>query len=287
MLKNVSNFAAENHNNLTPMEQHRTITIDGRTVHYRDEGRDNTRTLVLLHGFLQSLDVWSSYVLSYMNHMRVITIDLPGHGLTDTFCDVHTMDFMAKIVKDVLADAGVEQCVMVGHSMGGYVALAFAERYPYTLRGLGLINSHALADTEEHRRHREEACRSVQANRASYIVGFIPGLFDESRQAALSQDIKDLQEQCLLTSAQSIIAAQQGMAQRPSRIQTLANLEVPTLFVYGKNDPRIPLETGVACAMVPRHSEMLMLDGVAHMAFMEERDYVKPRLRNFVDTCYF
>ena len=287
MLKNVSNFAAENHNNLTPMEQHRTITIDGRTVHYRDEGRDNTRTLVLLHGFLQSLDVWSSYVLSYMNHMRVITIDLPGHGLTDTFCDVHTMDFMAKIVKDVLADAGVEQCVMVGHSMGGYVALAFAERYPYTLRGLGLINSHALADTEEHRRHREESCRSVQANRASYIVGFIPGLFAESRQAALSQDIKDLQEQCLLTSAQSIIAAQQGMAQRPSRIQTLANLEVPTLFVYGKNDPRIPLETGVACAMVPRHSEMLILDGVAHMAFMEERDYVKPRLRNFVDTCYF
>lgn len=269
------------------MEQHRTITIDGRTVHYRDEGRDNLPTIVLLHGFLQSLDVWSSYVLSYMNHMRVITIDLPGHGLTDTFCDVHTMDFMAKIVKDVLTDAGVEQCVMVGHYMGGYVALAFAERYPYTLRGLGLINSHALADTDEHRRNRDRACHLVQENRASFIVGFIPDLFDDSRRAALSQDIKDLQEQCLLTSANSIIAAQQGMAQRPSRIATLARLEVPVLFVFGKNDPRIPVETGLACAMVPRHSEMLLLDGVGHMAFMEERDFVKPRLRNFVETCYF
>lgn len=269
------------------MEQHRTITVDGRTVHYRDEGRDNTRTLVLLHGFLQSLDVWSSYVLSYMNHLRVITIDLPGHGLTDTFCDVHTMDFMAKIVKEVLADAGVEQCVMVGHSMGGYVALAFADRFPYTLRGLGLINSHALADSDEHRRHRDAVCRQVKENRASYIVGFIPELFDDSRRAALSQDIKDLQEQCLLTTAQSIVAAQQGMAQRPSRIVTLARLEIPVLFILGKNDPRIPVETGMACAMVPHHAEILLLDEVGHMAFMEERDYVKPRLSNFVDTCYY
>lgn len=81
------------------MEQHRTVTVDGRTVHYRDEGRDNSHTLVLLHGFLQNLDVWTSYVLTYMHSMRVITIDLPGHGQTDSFSDVHTMDFMAKIVK--------------------------------------------------------------------------------------------------------------------------------------------------------------------------------------------
>ena len=117
------------------MEQHRTITIEGRTVHYRDEGRENTRTLVLLHGFLQNLDVWSSYVLSYMTRFRVITIDLPGHGLTESFCDVHTMDFMAKTVKSVLNEAGVDQCVMVGHSMGGYVALAFAETQRIRHRG--------------------------------------------------------------------------------------------------------------------------------------------------------
>lgn len=269
------------------MEQHRTVTIDGRTVHYRDEGRDNIPTLVLLHGFLQSLDVWSSYVLSYMHHMRVITIDLPGHGLTDSFCDVHTMDFMAKVVKDVLVDAGVEQCVMVGHSMGGYVALAFADRYPYTLRGLGLINSHALADSDEHRAYRDEVCRSVADNRASYIVGFVPSLFDDSRKVALSQDIKDLQEQCLLTSTASIIAAQKGMAARPSRIGTLAALEVPVLFVYGKNDPRIPIELALGGALSAHHAELLLLDNVAHMAFLEEREYVKPRISNFVDTCYY
>ena len=268
------------------MEQHRTVTVDGRTVHYRDEGRDNTRTLVLLHGFLQNLDVWSSYVLSYMNRFRIITIDLPGHGLTDNFCDVHTMDFMARIVHDVLADAGVEQCVMVGHSMGGYVALAFADKYPYSIRGLGLISSHAMADSEQHRLYREEACRQAETNRANYILGFIPSLFDDSRRVALSKEIKDLQDQSLLTTTQAVVAAQRGMAQRPSRIGLLQNIDTPILFIYGKNDPRIDIEVAVSQTLLPRHSETHLLDSVAHMAFIEEREYVKPRLANFVDTCY-
>ena len=268
------------------MEQHRTVTVDGRTVHYRDEGRDNTRTLVLLHGFLQNLDVWSSYVLSYMNRFRVITVDLPGHGLTDTFCDVHTMDFMARVVKDILVDAGVDQCVMVGHSMGGYVALAFADKYPYSLRGLGLISSHAMADSEQHRRYREEACQQAETNRANYILGFIPSLFDDSRRPALSKEIKDIQEQSLLTTTQAVVAAQRGMAQRPSRIGLLQNIDMPVLFIYGKNDPRIDIEVAVSQTLLPRNSETHLLDQVAHMAFIEEREYVKPRLANFVDTCY-
>lgn len=269
------------------MEQHRTINIEGLTIHYRDEGREHAQTLVLLHGFLQSLDVWSTYVLTYMHSMRVITIDLPGHGLTDVFGKVHSMEFMAGVVKEVLNHAGVDQCVMIGHSMGGYVALAFADKYPYSLRGLGLINSHAMADSEEHRRCREDVCHQVLENRSSFILNFIPSLFDESRKLQLSQDIKDLHDQCLETSTESIIAAQQGMATRPSRLDVLQRLEVPTLFIYGKNDPRIPIEIAVSQALLPHHAEILLLDRVAHMAFIEEREYVKPRIKNFVDTCYY
>lgn len=269
------------------MEQHRIIMVDGRAVHYRDEGRSNGNVLVLLHGFLQSLDVWSSYVLTYMHDLRVITIDLPGHGHSETFAEVHSMDFMARIVKTVLDEAGVDQCVMVGHSMGGYVALAFAEKYPYTLRGLGLVNSHALSDSERHQACRKAVCEQVLENRASYIVNFVPTLFDDSNRSALSQDIKDLQDQCLETRTESIIAAQKGMLARPSRIGVLQQLEVPVLFVYGKHDNRIPLEIAISQAMLPRHSEILLLENVGHMAFMEEREYVKPRIKNFVDTCYY
>ena len=269
------------------MEQHRILMVDGHAVHYRDEGRGNGKALVLVHGLLQSLDVWSSYVLTYMHDLRVITIDLPGHGHTDSFCEVHSMDFMAGVVKRVLEESGVDQCVMVGHSMGGYVALAFAERYPYTLRGLGLVNSHALSDSEHHRASRQAVCEQVKENRASYIINFVPSLFDVSCHTSLSQDIKDLQDQCLETRAESIIAAQKGMMARPSRIAVLQQLEVPVLFIYGKNDSRIPLEIAISQAMLPRHSEILLLDKVGHMAFMEDREYVKPRIKNFVYTCYY
>ena len=78
-------------------------------MHYRDEGRGHEQTLVLLHGYLQNLDIWSSYVLSFMRSMHVITIDLPGHGYSECFYEVHTMDFMARAVKAVLDDAHVEQ----------------------------------------------------------------------------------------------------------------------------------------------------------------------------------
>ena len=117
-------------------------------------------------------------------------------------------------------------------------------------------------------------------------VNFVPTLFDDGNRAALSQDIKDLQDQCLETRSESIIAAQRGMMDRPSRIGVLKQLEVPVLFVYGKSDSRIPLEIALSQAMLPHHSEIMLLDGVGHMSFMENREYVKPRLRYFVDTCY-
>ena len=268
------------------MEQHRTINIDGHTVHYRDEGRNNSKTVVLLHGFLQSLDVWSSYVLTYMSRYRVVTIDLPGHGQTDTFGEIHTMNFMAKVVRDVLSHIGVERCVMIGHSMGGYVALAFADLFPYMLRGLGLVNSHALADSEEKRSEREEVCRMVFDNKARFIVDFVPHLFSESRREEMSQDIKYLNDQCLETSAESIVAAQLGMARRPSRTNVLEELEVPVLMIHGKDDDRLLPEVAAAQALLPRRAEMIMLDRVGHMSFLEERDYVKARIANFIDNCY-
>ena len=102
----------------------------------------------------------------------------------------------------------------------------------------------------------------------------------------MNQEIKDIQDQCLETKAESIIAAQRGMAARPSRLHVLRQLEVPTLFIYGKNDPRIAVEVALAQAMEAQHAEILLLENVAHMSHIEERDYVRPRLANFVSTCY-
>ena len=176
--------------------------------------------------------------------------------------------------------------MVAGHSLGGYVALAFADNYSYMLQGLALLHSHAMADDASKRTQRDEVCRQVHLNRAGFIVDFITNLFDDSKREYLAQDIKELRDQCLETREEGILAAQRGMKLRTSRIRTLANLDIPVLFVYGKNDTRIPIEMGLSQAMVPKRSEVLLLDNVAHMSFMEDRDYVKTRLCHFVNQCY-
>ena len=268
------------------MEQHRFITYKDKKIHYRDEGRDKDQVLVLLHGFLQNLDVWSSYTLSYMRYMRVINIDLPGHGYSDLLGDVQPMEEMADSVNAILDELNIDKCVMVGHSLGGYVALAFAEKYPYKLKGLGLMHSHALGDTRQSQVYRNRVCENVQLNRASYIVDFVSSLFAPENRLTLAQDIKDLQDECLETTTESIMATQRGMAMRPSRIKVLETLKVPILFVFGKQDSRLKLEVGISEAMIPYHSEIVILEGVGHMSHIEARDTIKVRLFNFLNACY-
>ena len=128
-------------------------------------------------------------------------------------------------------------------------------------------------------------CRQVRLNRAGFIVDFITNLFHESKREYLAQDIKELRDQCLETREEGIIAAQRGMKVRTSKVNTLSNIDVPVLFVYGKDDPRIPIEIGLSQALLPRRAEVVILDGVAHMSFMEERHYVKQCLFDFINRC--
>ncbi len=265
---------------------HSNITFKGKNIHFQDEGRENNKVLVLLHGFMNNLEIWASYIYSYMNNMRVIAIDLPGHGNSATYGEIHTMEFMADAVHAVLENLGIEQCVILGHSMGGYVTLAFAEKYPYMLRGFGLLNSQAIADEPDVVQKRYESIELAKTNRPDYIIKFIPELFYSKKRNQYSVDIKDVQDLSLETTVDGIAAAQRGMAQRTTRLSVLEDSQVPVLFIYGKEDPRIPVEYAVCQAVLPKYSEIMLLGEVSHMSFLEERDFVKQRIKNFVNTCY-
>lgn len=268
------------------MELHRQTEYKGAKIHYREEGRGNKNTLVLLHGFLQCLDVWSPYILTYMHSMHVIAIDLPGHGYSDNLGNVNTMEEMADVVNFVLDELEVDHCVMIGHSMGGYVALAYADLYGYRLKGLGLLHAHSLPDSQEHRERRQQVCHQVTVNRAGYILNFVPSLFCNSLRSDISQDVKDLQELCLNTQADSIIAAQIGMARRPSRVDVMSKIQVPVLSVFGKQDNRLDVDLAVSQAMIPSKAEIVLLDQCGHMSLIEEVHYLKSRISGFVSICF-
>ena len=123
------------------------IQFKGAKIHFTDTRKG--RCIVLLHGFLESMEIWNEYVKLLSKRYRVICIDLPGHGKSENIGYVHTMELMADCVKEVLYSLQITKCVMIGHSMGGYVTLAFAEKHERNLRGFALFHSHAAPDSEE------------------------------------------------------------------------------------------------------------------------------------------
>jgi pimeloyl-ACP methyl ester carboxylesterase len=265
---------------------HQTLDFNGINLHYQDEGNGDI-VLVLIHGFMSDLRVWSYYVFSYMREIRVITIDLLGHGQSEWFENTpSTMELQAQAVKTVLDHLNIKECVMVGHSMGGYVSLAFAEAYPQYIKGLCLLHSHALPDGNNVKEKREQTCNIINQNRANFIISFIPNLFAPASRDKFYYEIKDLQDSALDSKAEGLILAQKGIATRTSKIELLRTIDIPVLFIIGKQDPRIQLDMVIAQASFPKHSEVLILDNVGHMGHIESRDIIKRRLLSFTYSCF-
>lgn len=234
----------------------------------------------MLHGFLGSLQIWNDFSRELSTHFRVIAIDLPGYGSSDVIEDA-SMEAFAATVKAVLDSLQIKTCLMAGHSMGGYVSLEFARQNPEMLRGLCLFHSHASADTEEAKENRRRTINIVRLNHDGFVRQFIPELFAETNLMRLTATINRLQEIAAGVSVEGIVASLEAMRGRSGGIELLQNIEVPVLFISGKEDPRIPVQKIMSQALLPRHAEMLMLADVGHMGFVEAPEKTLPVLRDF------
>lgn len=257
----------------------KSIKFGGKEIHYKTAGEGNA--LVFLHGFMESLTIWDVFAEKLSANFRVIRIDLPGHGKTPVLEPVHSMELMAAVVKEVLDNLGVEKCVMIGHSMGGYVTLEFASQYPGMLRGMGLFHSHAAADTQEARENRLRTIDVVKLNRKGFIKQFIPDLFAESNAGNFSNEIEQLTKNAEKMSSESMIAALHGMKDRSGKFDLLHNTKIPVLFIAGKEDIRIPVQNILAQAILPGYSEVLVLGDVGHMGFIESEQKTLEMVRAF------
>lgn len=260
------------------------LTYRDKSINYTKEGSGNT--IVLLHGFLESLKMWEEFSKSLSKEFSVICIDLPGFGETAVFSDIHSMEFMAEVVKAVLDENKVKHCVMTGHSMGGYVALAFAEKYHNMLKGFTLFHSHAGADTEEARINRDRAVKAVELSRKSFINQFIPSLFAPDNVETFENEIEELQELARLTGKEAIIAALKGMRDRKSKLGLLMTTSIPVQFILGKQDSKIPYDKVLVQTTLPKHSEITFLRDAGHMGFLEEKEITLNAIRSFASNCF-
>jgi len=242
--------------------------------------------LVLLHGFLESKEIWDEFTVLLKNDFKVISIDLPGHGESDLVSESHSMQIMAGAVSEVLAVEKVTELVVAGHSMGGYVALQFGLDHSEMLKGLVLFHSHAAADTDEAKENRRRTIDIVRQNKGAYIRQFIPDLFDPNHVDEYSGYIEKLQAMAATMKPESVTATLSGMRDRESYLGFLKITKIPVFFIIGKQDKRMPFSQLLVQAETPLHSEILLLEDVGHMGYIEAPVKTLRALQHFALRCY-
>lgn len=255
------------------------LDYKGVSVFYSDEGKGSA--VVLLHGFLENSSMWEMFVPQLIKKNRVICIDLLGHGSTGCIGYVHTMEDMADAVRAVLKHLKIKKSTIIGHSLGGYVALAFAEKEPDALKGLCLMNSTTRADTPERIEIRNRGIEAAKGNYKTIVRLSIANLFRPKSRALFKEEIKRVKNEALKTPLQGYIAAQEGMKMRPDREALLHFSPYKKMMVIGKKDPVLNYELMLNQAEGTEIELVVFPDG--HMSHIENGKDLLKKIMHFIE----
>lgn len=247
-------------------------------VRFTDTGKG--AAVVLLHGFLENHTMWDNLALTLAAKYRVICIDLLGHGETGCLGYVHAMEDNADMVQAVLQELHIRKAVIGGHSMGGYVALAFAELFPDMVKGILLINSTSRADSDERKLNRDRAIKAVKQNYGNFVRLSIANLFSEENREKLVGEIEAVKEEALKTPLQGVVASLEGMKIRKDREVLLHFAPYPVLLALGKKDPVLPYEENLE--QIEGTSVKLVTFPDGHMSPIENRDALAETVLSFL-----
>ncbi|MFN4364215.1 alpha/beta fold hydrolase [Chryseobacterium hispalense] len=198
--------------------------------------------LVLLHGFMENISIWSDMEPHLSENFSLLKIDLPGHGQSDIIAEVQTMELMAEEVKKVLDNQNLEKVHLLGHSMGGYISLGFAEKYPEYLKSLTLFFSSFLPDDAEKKEQRIKSYRIIEDAFDHYARAGVPNLFNPNERDVLEGKIETALEVALSTNNMGALASVKGMVERTDKKHVLENLDCKILVLAGKHDNAVKTE---------------------------------------------
>jgi pimeloyl-ACP methyl ester carboxylesterase len=258
------------------------IHFMGGKLYYSDTGEGNP--VVLLHGYLESSEVWNAFAEKLSRRYRVISMDLPGHGHSTIFGESHSMEFMATLIKGLLDSLDIKKIFLTGHSLGGYVALAFLELFPEQLKGYCLFHSHPLADTPEVILKREREIKVVKSGRKFLIYPEnISKMFADENLERLKEAVQQLKDIASRLSDEGIIAVLNGMITRPSRVKIMEKATVPCLWILGRHDKYISCDSVLEKVRVPSNARLFILEKSGHLGFIEEEETSLRIVTDFIE----
>jgi len=253
-------------------------------IRYKVEGKGTD--VVLLHGYLESMDIWTAFSGKLMKKFRVVSIDLPGHGQSGIISDVHTMEILAEAVKAVLDELDIKKCVLIGHSMGGYVTMAFADLFPDRLFGYSLFHSTPFRDTEEKKQNRNREIELVNQGKKELIINTnVPKAFANDNLEKLKIKVEQAVQIAGNTTDEGIKVILEGMKLRRDRSEILANSKIPVLIILGRKDNYIPFDLIKKRIKLNNKGEIYVLDNSGHMGFIEEMGNSLAALNSFIEKC--
>lgn len=247
------------------------ILFDGVEVEYSVSGKG--RPVVLVHGYLEAKEIWKGLSQKLEKNYKVISVDLPGHGASGVSGETHTMEYLADVVREVIVNAGERKVLLIGHSLGGYVALAFVHKYPEMLSGYVLFHSHPNSDSPEAITKRDREITVVKAGKKDLMYpANIAMMFARQNLESMPEELAGSKAIASLNPADGIIALLNGMIVRPSRISVVESGRVPLLWILGRWDLYFSPEKALGSVNLPDNAEVVILENSGHLGFIEETD---------------
>lgn len=254
------------------------VVYKGVNIFYTEKGAGGA--VVLLHGFLENSTMWDGALEEISKRNRVITIDLLGHGKSDCLGYVHTMEDMAEVVKVILNHLKIRKAIFIGHSMGGYVSLAFADKYPKNIKGICLMNSTSQADDDERKEIREKANKIVRKNFSMIVKMAINNLFASTSKELFFNEIEKVLNEALKTPVRGYMASNEGMRLRKNREEVLK--QIPKRRIIAGKQPVLNFEF-IKREAIRTNTDLKVL-GNGHMSHIENKKELLKALLEFIKS---
>lgn len=240
--------------------------------------------LVFLHGFLESKEIWTNFVLEFQNNYSIVLIDLPGHGKSETISETQKMAGAAEVVNFVLQYLNINKFIMIGHSMGGYITLEFEKKYSEKLVSFVLFHSSAANDNSQKIINRKREIDLIKQNKKMLICNTnIPLMFAEENRIKFSDDIEFSKNICKNIPDNGIIAFLNGMMVRKNNFDLLRNIKKEIFYIIGEKDNLIPLDSLIEQVKLNNKIKYEVLKNSGHMGFVEEKELSKNKLLKFIN----